>query len=182
MDQRIDGRMTAELKTADPVRTLTVTWEDPKAAAALGATMSGIDYMRAVAEGRLPAPPIARLMGFDFEEIAEGRVVFGVTPGEQHYNPIGVAHGGLAATLLDSCMGCAVHTTMPLGRAYTTLEIKVNYVRALRAETGRVRAIGTVVHLGGRVATAEGRIVDAAGKLYAHATTTCILMGGEKPG
>jgi uncharacterized protein (TIGR00369 family) len=120
-------------------------------------------------------------MGFDLAEVSEGRVVFTLDPGEQHYNPIGVVHGGVAATLLDSAMGCAVASMLPKGRAYTTLEIKVNYVRALKFETGRVRAIGSVIHMGGQVATAEARLVDAAEKLYAHATTTCILFGG-KPG
>jgi uncharacterized protein (TIGR00369 family) len=186
MSQTTDGAKTAAPSTAavpktaaPPERTLTVAWEDPMAAAQAGAAMSGIDYMRAVAAGTMPAPPIARLMGFEIEEIGEGRAVFAVTPGEQHYNPIGVAHGGLAATLLDSCMGCCIHTLLPKGRAYTTLEIKVNYVRALRSESGRVRAIGTVIHMGGQVATAEGRIVDDAGKLYAHGTTTCILLGAR---
>jgi uncharacterized protein (TIGR00369 family) len=178
MSLPVDRAVTAEPKTAaPPERALVVTREDPLATARVGAAMSGIDYMRAVAAGRLPAPPIARLMGFELEEIAEGRVVFAVTPGEQHYNPIGVAHGGLAATLLDSCMGCCIHTMLPKGRAYTTLEIKVNYVRALKSETGRVRAVGTVIHMGGQVATAEGRIVDDAGVVYAHGTTTCIVFG-----
>jgi uncharacterized protein (TIGR00369 family) len=156
-----------------------VTWEDPRPAARAGAALAGIDYMRAIAEGRVPAPPIARLMGFELEEVGEGRAVFAVTPGEQHYKPIGVAHGGLAATHLDSCMGCCIHTMLPKGRAFATLEVKVNYVRALTAETGRVRAIGTVTHIGGQVATAEGRIVDAAGKIYAHGTTRCILLGAR---
>ena len=114
-------------------------------------------------------------MGFDIEEVGEGRVVFAVEPQEYHYNPIGMVHGGLAATLLDSAMGCAVHSLLPEGRGYTTLEIKVNYVRALKHDTGRVRAIGKVIHLGGKIATAEGSLIDSAGKLYAHGTTTCLL-------
>ena len=137
--------------------------------------MSGAAFLRAIAEGRLPPPPIASLMAFDIEEVGEGRVVFAVEPQEFHYNPIGVVHGGLAATLLDSAMGCAVHSMLPEGRAYTTLELKVNYVRALKRGLGRVRAIGKVIHLGGKVATAEGTVVDGAGKLYAHGTTTCLL-------
>ena len=102
--------------------------------------------------------------------------MFEVLPGEQHYNPIGVVHGGLAMTLLDSAMGCAVQTHMPAGGGYTTLEAKTNLVRAISANTGTLRAIGTTVHVGNRVATAEGRLVDGAGKLYAHATTTCIVL------
>ncbi|TMA24753.1 MAG: PaaI family thioesterase [Deltaproteobacteria bacterium] len=137
--------------------------------------MSGAAFLRAIAERKLPPPPIANLMGFDIEEVGEGRVVFAVEPQEYHYNPIGMVHGGLAATLLDSAMGCAVHSLLPEGRGYTTLEIKVNYVRALKHDTGRVRAIGKVIHLGGKVATAEGSLIDSAGKLYAHGTTTCLL-------
>jgi uncharacterized protein (TIGR00369 family) len=158
-------------------RTRTVSWVDPVESARAGTRLSGLEYMRAIAEGRFPPAPIAVLLGFAVEEVGEGRVVFAVEPGEHHYNPIGVVHGGLAATLLDSAMGCAVHTLLPLGRGYTTLEIKVNYVRALSRESGRVRAIANVIHVGGRTATAEGRIVDAGGKLYAHGTTTCLLFG-----
>jgi uncharacterized protein (TIGR00369 family) len=98
-------------------------------------------------------------------------------PGEQHYNPIGVVHGGLAMTLLDSAMGCAVQTHMPAGGGYTTLEAKTHLVRAITSKTGSLRAIGKALHLGSRVATAEGRLVDGAGKLYAHATTTCMVLG-----
>jgi uncharacterized protein (TIGR00369 family) len=167
------------IRTASPApaRTRTITWQDPLLAARAGATLSGIDYLRAIAQGTIPPPPIALLLGFDLEEVEEGRVVFTAEPGEHHYNPIGVVHGGLAATLLDSAMGCAVHSLLPQGRGYTTLEIKVNYVRAIKRESGRLRAVGTVVHMGGKIATAEARIVDAAGRLCAHATTTCILLG-----
>lgn len=155
--------------------TRTVTWKDPSISAKASLSMSGAAFLRAIAEGRLPAPPIAELMGFAIDEVGEGRVVFTVEPQPYHYNPIGVVHGGLAATLLDSAMGCAVHSMLPDGRAYTTLELKVNYVRALKHDTGRVRAIGKVVHMGGRIATAEGFVFDAKEKLYAHGTTTCLL-------
>jgi uncharacterized protein (TIGR00369 family) len=160
-------------------RTRTVTWEDPLIAARAGAALSGIEYLRAIAQGKLPAPPIALLLGFTLDEVDEGRVVFTVEPGEHHYNPIGVVHGGLAATLLDSAMGCAVHSLLPQGRGYTTLEIKVNYVRAITRMSGRLRASASVIHMGGRIATAEGRIVDASGQLCAHATTTCILLAAR---
>ena len=115
-------------------------------------------------------------MDFQIVELEEGRAVFAVDPAEYHYNPIGVVHGGLAATLLDSAMGCAVHSMLPAGSGYTTLELKVNFIRALTAETGRVRAEGKLIHLGGRTATAEGRVIDESGKLYAHATTTCLIL------
>jgi uncharacterized protein (TIGR00369 family) len=126
--------------------------------------------------GELPPPPFASLLNFDLVEVSEGHAAFAVNPAEYHYNPIGVVHGGLAATLLDSAMGCAVHSMLPAGAGYTTLEIKVNFIRAMTAETGRLRCEANVVHSGARTATAEGRIVDEAGKLYAHGTTTCLIL------
>jgi uncharacterized protein (TIGR00369 family) len=160
-------------------RTLTVEWSDPAALAAAGRSMPGIEFLRALRDGRLPPPPIVQLLGFSLVEVEPGLAVFECVPGEQHYNPIGVVHGGLAMTLLDSAMGCCVQTRMPAGGGYTTLEAKTNLVRAITAQTGRLRAIGKVVHLGNRIATAEGRLEDASGKLYAHATTTCIVLNGS---
>jgi uncharacterized protein (TIGR00369 family) len=115
-------------------------------------------------------------LGFRLSEVEPGHAVFEVIPGEQHYNPIGVVHGGLAMTLLDSAMGVCIHTQLPAGTGYTTLEAKTNLVRAITADTGKLRAIGKVIYIGKRIATAEGRLEDAAGKLYAHATTTCIVL------
>jgi uncharacterized protein (TIGR00369 family) len=158
-------------------RERTVAWEDPVASAARGAGLSGIDYLREIAAGEIPPPPIAVLLGFELVEVEEGRAVFAVTPGEHHYNPIGVVHGGLAATLLDSAMGCAVHSTLPAGTAYTTLEVKVNFARAITGDTGRIVCEGAIIHGGRTVATAEGRITaEATGKLLAHGTTTCLLF------
>jgi len=158
-------------------RQISASWSDPAALAEAGRTLSGIEFLRAIRDGRLPAPPIAELLGFKLVEVDTGHAVFEVMPGEQHYNPIGVVHGGLAMTLLDSAMGCAVHSHMPAGGGYTTLEAKTNLVRPVTAKTGLLRAIGKVLHLGSRVATAEGRLVDGGGKVYAHATTTCIVLG-----
>ena len=138
--------------------------------------MSGLEFLQKIVSGELSPPPLAALMNFDLVELREGYAVFAIDPAEYHYNPIGVVHGGVAATLLDSAMGCAVHSTLPAGAAYTTLEIKVNFVRAMTSETGRVRAEAKLIHIGGRTATAEGRIVDEAGKLYAHGTTTCLIL------
>ena len=157
-------------------RTLSVSWHDPAALAEAGRSMPGIEFLRAIRDRRLPPPPIAVLLGFHLVQVEPGAAVFEVTPGEQHYNPIGVVHGGLAMTLLDSAMGCAVQTQMPAGGGYTTLEAKTNLVRPISASTGKLRAIGKLVHLGKRVATAEGRLEDSEGKLYAHATTTCIVL------
>ena len=157
-------------------RSLQVTWDDPKAAFAAGVKLSGIDYMHELIAGRIAPPPIMKLLGYTLAKADEGLAVFECEPGEQHYNPIGVVHGGLAMTLLDSAMGCAVQTHMPAGGGYTTLEAKTNLVRAITSDTGKLRAIGKVVHLGKRIATAEARLEDAAGKLYAHATTTCIVL------
>jgi uncharacterized protein (TIGR00369 family) len=159
-------------------RQITLAWSDPAALATAGRSMPGIDFLRAIRDGDLPAPPIAVLLGFSLAEVEAGRVVFECTPGEQHYNPIGVVHGGLAMTLLDSAMGCCVQTRTPAGSGYTTLEAKTNLVRAITDKTGRLRAIGKLVHFGSRIATAEGRLEDAGGKLYAHATTTCIVLNG----
>jgi uncharacterized protein (TIGR00369 family) len=159
-----------------PDRSLTITWDDPLATAARGAEMSGIDRLRAIAAGTLAPPPMAQLMGMRLTEVDEGRAVFEVEPGEQHYNPIGVVHGGLAMTLADSAMGCAVQSCLPAGVAWTTLELKINLVRALTLESGTVRCEGTVIHAGRRVATAEARLLDGQGRLCAHATTTCMVI------
>ena len=159
-------------------RSLSLTWSDPQPLAQAGRTMAGIDFLRAIIEGRLPPPPMARLLGFSLVDAGPGHAVFECIPGEQHYNPIGVVHGGLAMTLLDSAMGCGVQTMMPAGSGYTTLEAKTNLVRAITSATGKLRATGKIVHVGSRVATAEGRLEDLAGKLYAHATTTCMVLKG----
>jgi len=159
-------------------RSLTVEWSDPLPLAAAGRTMSGIEFLRGIRDGRFPAPPIAALLGFHLVEVEPGHAVFEIVPGERHYNPIGVVHGGLAMTLLDSAMGCAVQTHMPAGSGYTTLEAKTNLVRAITTQTGKLRAIGKTLHVGKRMATAEGRLEDAAGKLYAHSSSTCIVLSG----
>ena len=160
-------------------RSVTVEWSDPVPLAQAGRALSGIDFLRAIRDRKQPSPPNAKLLGIDLVEVEAGHAVFEITPGERHYNPIGVVHGGLAMTLLDSCMGCAVQTHMPAGSGYTTLEAKTNLVRAITSETGKLRAIGRTLHVGKRMATAEGRLEDASGKLYAHATTTCIVLNGS---
>jgi uncharacterized protein (TIGR00369 family) len=158
-------------------RKLTVEWQDPLPLAQAARTMSGLEFLLAVRDGKLPPAPIQQLIGMRLAEVAAGRAVWEFTPAEQHYNPIGTAHAGIAATLLDSAMACAVHSTLPLGKGYTTLEFKLNLVRAVTVKSGPLRATGRVVHGGKSTATAEARLEDAAGALYAHATTTCIILG-----
>jgi uncharacterized protein (TIGR00369 family) len=158
-------------------RSRTYTWDDPMALRDAGAGLSGLEYLKAVFERRLPPPPIAATLDFTGAEVEEGRAVFVGQPAEFLYNPIGVVHGGFAMTILDSAMGCAIHSTLAAGEGYTSLETSVNFVRPITLETGRVRCEGKVVHRGGRVATAEGRLVaESTGKLLAHGTTTCLVM------
>lgn len=161
-------------------RTLTVTWDDPMLTANATRGHSGLEFLQRMINGEIPSPPIARLIGFQLTEVSEGKAVFTCVPGEQHYNPIGAVHGGLAAILLDSALGCAVQTMLPEGVGYTTAELHINLVRAISATTGLVRAEAEIIHSGRRMSTAQGRIVDAQGKLYAHGTTTCMIFGPEK--
>jgi uncharacterized protein (TIGR00369 family) len=159
-------------------RTRTHSWEDPLASAQAARGLAGIDFLRKIIAGELPAPPIAHTLDYALLQVEEGRAVFGIQPAEIHYNPIGMVHGGIPCTLLDSAMGCAVHSTLPAGVGYTTLELKVNIVKAIGKDTGYLRAEARLVHAGRTTAVAEGRLVDAAGKLYAHATTTCLILRG----
>jgi uncharacterized protein (TIGR00369 family) len=138
--------------------------------------MTGLDYLRAIERGDIPPPPIAKLLGFRLKRVDLGQAVFELEPGEHHYNPIGMVHGGVASTLLDSAMGCAVHSTLPAGTGYSTIELKINFIRPLSSKTGKVLCEARVIHTGGRIATAEGKLVDKDSKLYAHATTTCIIF------
>ncbi len=138
--------------------------------------LSGLDYFKKVVAGEIPPPPMLQLLGMRLVEAENGRVVFTATVDERFYNGTGVAHGGFAATLLDSALGCAINTTTPPGKRFTTLELKVNLTRPLTAAVGEVRCEGVTVHVGGRTATAEARIVDRHGKLYAHGSTTCIVV------
>ena len=140
------------------------------------ASLSGLQVFEAIFAGDLPAPPIGETMDFIPVHMEKGLAVFQGKPMLRHYNPLGTVHGGWYCTLLDSAVGCAVHTTLPAGKGYTTLEIKVNMLRPLTDAVPLVRAEGKVIHTGRQVATAEGRIVGPDGKVYAHATTTCLIF------
>ena len=137
---------------------------------------TGLEVMQAMLRGEMPHPPIARTLDFTLMEVGPGMAVFQGTPQLNHYNPLGSVHGGWFATLLDSALGCAVHTMMPPGRAYTTAELGVNLVKAITTKVVRVRAEGRVLHCGRQLATAEARLVGPDGTLYAHATTTCLVF------
>jgi uncharacterized protein (TIGR00369 family) len=139
-------------------------------------SLDGLTLMTGIMEGRFPAPPIAKALGFWMTKVELGNVTFDYEPVFDHYNPLGSVHGGIAATLLDSVMGCCIHTTLKAGSGFTTLEIKVNYVRAMTDMTGPVKAEGKIINVGSRIATSEGRLIDASGKLLAHGTTTCLIF------
>ena len=174
--------------SATDAASLLARWEEQEAAVRvrLGPTgvakpeqvagKTGLEIFDAIFAGTLPSPPIGQTLDFVPVEVTEGRAVFQGRPKFGHYNPLGSVHGGWIATLLDSCVGCAVHSTLPAGKAYTTAELKINYVRPVTTRVPLVRATGTVIHVGSRMATAEGRLVGPDGKLYAHATTTCFIF------
>jgi uncharacterized protein (TIGR00369 family) len=158
-------------------RTRSFSWTDPMASAAAGLQTPGLEYLRGIMAGAFPPPPIAQLLAFSIIEVDPGRVVFALEPAEWMYNPIGSVHGGVAATMLDSCMGCAVHSTLEAGVRYTTTDLQVRYIRAMTESTGRVLAEGRAVHVGRRTATAESRLfVERDEALIAHATTGCAIL------
>lgn len=158
------------------LRAREITWEDPAISRARLGTLAGIDFLHAIGRGDLPHAPMMRTLGIEPVAVEPGRAVFSVVPEEYHFNPMGIVHGGLAAALCDTALGCAVHSLLPAGTGYTTLELKANFVRPITGGAGRLECEGRVIHLGSRTATAEARVTDAAGRLYAHATATCMLL------
>lgn len=157
-------------------RSRTVTWHEPGPGTARGLTMAGIDYLKAIIAGELPPPPIAALMQFELVEAEPGKVVFTCRPDGSVYNPNGAVHGGLVCTLLDSVAGLAVHSTLPAGKGYTSIEIKVNYLKAVRLDAGPFTATGTVVKSGSRVGFTEGVVANAAGAVVATATSALLVF------
>ena len=178
------GESTADESNAgDPHagrrRSRLIEWVDPKVireSIATGGYRTGLEMLRGMAAGEIPRPPMSVTLGFRPTSFEEGQAVFEYEPDESGYNPLGMVHGGVAATLLDTAMGCAVHTLLPIQTGYSTLELKINYLRPMHAGMGRVRAIGKILHLGKSTALAEGRLVDADDRLLAHGSTTCLIL------
>jgi uncharacterized protein (TIGR00369 family) len=165
------------MSATEELRVRSFSWEDPAQVAAAGARLSGLEYLRGIIDGTLPAPPVAEMLGFRIIEAEPGRALFAMQPAEWMYNPLGSVHGGVAATILDTCMGCAVHSTLEAGVGFTTSDLHVRYIRAMSEATGAVLAEGRVVHRGRRTATAEGRLCTEEGEaLIAHATTGCVIL------
>ncbi|HEY8596158.1 MAG TPA: PaaI family thioesterase [Devosiaceae bacterium] len=161
-------------------RSRTVSWHDPAALNQMARAASGHDFIAAVAEGTVGLPPVCEVLGMEFVEAGKGEVAMRFAPDEIHFNAIGSVHGGVIATLLDTVMGCAVQTTLPAGRAYTTLEIKVNYIRAVSLRDDHLEATGRVIHSGRTTAVAEGTLKGQGGRVYAHATTTCLIFDAPR--
>ncbi|OBA58703.1 aromatic compound degradation protein PaaI [Mycobacterium sp. 1100029.7] len=153
-----------------------ISWRDPMTTQATVASMSGLSYWRAVADGQLPPPPVGELIQMRVTAVDNGRITFSCTPDGSMYNPLGMVHGGAVCTLLDTAAACALHTTLPRGIAYTSVEIKVNYLKAVTIDSGPLTAVGSIVKAGSRIGFAEGEVTDAAGKLVATATTTLLIF------
>jgi uncharacterized protein (TIGR00369 family) len=162
------------------VRSRTITWTDPARGRFRARALNGYDRLVAIQRGELAPPPAAALLGMQLDEVHAGRTVFSMLADEVHENPMGTMHGGIVATLVDTAMGCALSSLLPADAGFTTLELKTNFVRAITQATGRIYAEGTVVHSGGRVAMTEARVHDDSGALYAHATSTCLILRGTR--
>jgi uncharacterized protein (TIGR00369 family) len=157
-------------------RSRTFTWSDPAINAGHVGRRSGLELLRAMIGGELPPPPVLQMLGVDGFEVEEGRVTVFLTPQEFHYNPLGTVHGGVLATVLDTATGCAVHSVLPAGVGYTSVDLATKFLRPVTVGSGRLRCEGTVLSLGRRTALAEARLTDAAGRLAAHATSTCLIL------
>lgn len=157
-------------------RSRTVSWRPWQESSHTDHAMSGLDYLEALRDGRIASPPVFATLDFRLVAVSKGSATYEFTPSEIHYNTIGTVHGGVTSTLLDSAMGSAVHSIQPAGCGHTTLELKVNLVRAVTLDSGTLTAVGHVIHAGRSTATAEAKLIDAAGKVFAHATTTCLIF------
>ena len=164
------------IQTQDATRTRTFSWSDPAVNAAQLGRRSGLEVLRAISDGHLPPPPIMQTIGVDGLEIDEGTVTVLIHPQEFHYNPLGTVHGGVLSTLLDTAAACSVHSTLPAGVGYTSLDLNVKFLRPVTLDSGQLRCVGTVLQRGRRTALAEARLYEATGKLAAHATSTCLIF------
>jgi uncharacterized protein (TIGR00369 family) len=163
-------------QTQVAARTRTYSWSDPTINATALGRLSGLDTLRAMIAGELPAPPVMHTLGMDRIEVDEGRVTVVMQAQEFHYNPLGTVHGGILATLLDTATGCAVHTTLPAGIGYTSLDLTTRFLRPVTVDSGELRCEGTVISRGRTIALAEAKLSDARGRLLAHATSSCLLF------
>jgi len=161
-------------------RTRTITWLNPKAGARDAASISGLDYLRSIIDGKISPPPAAILLGYKIVEARNGFAAFEINPQEYHYNPFAMVHGGIISTVLDSTMTASILTTLPKGVGCSTAEIKVNFIRQVTAETGILRCEASPIHIGKRLAVAEGRVKDREDNLYAYGVTTCMIVGKTK--
>ena len=157
-------------------RTRTFTWDDPMKGAMEATQMSGYDYLQAMGDGKIPLPPILHTLDFKVNHLEKGIVIFSFEPQEFHYNPIGSVHGGVITAILDSAMGCSLHSLLDAGVGYTTLELKVNFLKAVNIKTGLLKAVGKVINAGSRSALVEAQLIDESGKIYAHAVSTCMIL------
>jgi uncharacterized protein (TIGR00369 family) len=157
-------------------RTRTFTWEDPMKGATEAMQMSGYEYLQAMGDGKIALPPILHTLDFKVNHLEKGIVIFSFEPQEFHYNPIGSVHGGVITAILDSAMGCSLHSLLDAGVGYTTLELKVNFLKAVNIKTGLLKAVGKVIHVGSRSALVEAQLLDESGKIYAHAVSTCMIL------
>jgi uncharacterized protein (TIGR00369 family) len=169
------------VQTDGAARTRTYSWTDPSATLAAVAGLSGIELLSAIGRGELPPPPVMRTLGMEALDVGEGWIRFGLVPQEMHYNPLGTVHGGVLATLLDSAAGCAVHSVLPAGVGYTSMDLTTKYLRPVTSATGQVIATGTVLSRGSRTALAEARLTDSRDRLIAHATSTCLTFSLDRP-
>lgn len=173
----VDSALAFADRSPEITRSRALVWQEPVETAAAGLRMSGLDFIRGIQAGEIPPPPIAVVLKFAIAEVNEGSAVFEGEPGQEHYNPIGVVHGGYACTILDSALGCAVHTTLPAGVGYTSQTLEVKYLRPITADTGVVRCEAEVIHRGRKTATAEAKLLaKESGKLLATGTSTCLII------
>ena len=161
-------------------RKRTIFWDDPNVSARDAALISGLDYLKGIKDGRISPPPIAMLVGYKISQVDKGYAVFELDPDEYHYNPFATVHGGIISTILDTAMTCSILSTLEKGVSCSTAEIKVNFIRPVTANTGTLRCEARPIHIGNRLATAEGKLKDKKDKLYAHAVSTCFIFKSVK--